>query len=206
MIIQLLFTNPVFFLMWVVAILFALTIHEFFHAWTAFYLGDLTAKHQGRLTLNPLAHLDLVGTIMLLIVGIGWGKPVPFNPYNLRYPKWGPAFVGLAGPGSNFLIASVIGLSMRFMDPPSLSLYFFLSFFVWINLILGIFNLFPIAPLDGSKVLFVLLPRSLEHIRIFLERYGLVILLFLVFFGFSLILGLSKLLFTLIVGTPPPFF
>ncbi len=158
MLIQLLFKDPLSFFIIAVGILFALAIHEFFHAWMAYYLGDSTAKDQGRLTVNPLAHLDPLGTFLLFIIGIGWGKPVPFNPYNLRNQKWGPSLVSLAGPASNLLIALIVGLSLRFFEPTNLALVFFFSFFVWINLILGVFNLMPIPPLDGSHIFSALFP------------------------------------------------
>ncbi len=119
MLIQILFENPVLFLIIATAIIFALAIHEFFHAWMAYYLGDNTAKDQGRLTINPLVHLDPFGTLLLFIVGIGWGKPVPFNPHNLRDQKWGPALVALAGPASNFGMAVTLGLILRFIEIPN---------------------------------------------------------------------------------------
>ena len=111
MILGLLFSQPVLFIAWIAAILVALSVHEFSHALAGTVLGDNTAKNMGRLTLNPLAHLDMIGTLMLLIVGFGWGKPVPFNPFNLKYPKWGPAIVALAGPFANLIcvVIFVIG-------------------------------------------------------------------------------------------------
>lgn len=181
MLIQILFQDPVLFLIIAVAIIFALSVHEFFHAWMAYYLGDNTAKDQGRLTINPLAHLDPFGTLLIFIAGIGWGKPVPFNPYNLRNQKWGPSLVSLAGPGSNFLMALLVGLSLRFLELDNFALIFFLSFFVWINLILGVFNLMPIPPLDGSHIFFALFP-SLEHIRDSFARGGFLFLIGVIFF------------------------
>jgi len=201
MLIQILFKDPLTFLIIAVAILFALTIHEFFHAWTAYYLGDSTAKDKGRLTINPLAHLDPFGTLFLFIVGIGWGKPVPFNPYNLRNQKWGPAFVSLAGPSSNFLMALLVGLSLRFLEPTNFAFIFFLSFFVWINLILGVFNLMPIPPLDGSHILFALFP-SLENIKTFFIQGSfllvIVVIFFMIYIGIPFIV---RPLFVLITGT-----
>ena len=110
MMINLLLQNPMLFLVWVLAIIFALTIHEFFHAFTGYLLGDKTAARAGRLTLNPMAHIDPVGFFALMFIGIGWAKPVPFNPYNLKYKKWGPALVALAGPGSNLASFILLGL------------------------------------------------------------------------------------------------
>ena len=202
MLIQLLFVNPLMFVIVAVAILLALSLHEYFHAWTAYFLGDPTAKEQGRLTINPLAHLDPFGTILLFIVGIGWGKPVPFNPYNLRNQKYGPALVALAGPASNFMLAIVVGLLLRFVVISNPALFFFFSFFVWINLILGVFNLMPIPPLDGHHILFAILPLS-EQTKIFLVQNGLFLLIGVIFF--MLYIGIPFILeplFTLITGMP----
>lgn len=199
MLIQLLFENPLLFLMITVAIIFALTIHEFFHAWTAFYLGDSTAKDQGRLTINPLAHLDPFGTLLLFIAGFGWGKPVPFNPYNLRNQKWGPALVALAGPASNFFMALIVGFSLRFLTLTDPYLFLFLSYFVWINLLLGIFNLMPIPPLDGSHILSVLFP-ALEYLKTSFQNnifFLIGIIFFMIYIGIPFII---KPLFVLITG------
>lgn len=204
MLIGLLFTEPVLFLMVSAAILLALSIHEYFHAWTAFVLGDSTAKEQGRLTINPIAHLDPVGTVLLFLVGIGWGKPVPFNPYNLRNQKWGEFLVGLAGPGSNFLVAVLAGLFLRFFFFANPGMVFFFSFFVWINLVLGIFNLLPIHPLDGSRIFFKL-PVFQKLEKFFIANnllFIILLLLFVQFFGLSFVV---KPIFTLITGTSPPF-
>ncbi len=202
MLIQLLFVNPLMFVIVAAAILLALSLHEYFHAWTAYFLGDPTAKEQGRLTINPLAHLDPLGTILLFIVGIGWGKPVPFNPYNLRNQKYGPALVALAGPASNFMMALIVGLLLRFIVISNPALFFFFSFFVWINLILGVFNLMPIPPLDGHHILFAILPLS-EQTKIFLSQNGLLLLLgvifFMIYIGIPFIL---EPLFVLITGMP----
>ena len=165
MLLALLFDTPMMFLVIVLGIVYALTIHEFAHAAAATYLGDNTAKFAGRLSLNPLVHLDIFGTFMLLVAGFGWGRPVPVNPYNLKYRKWGDALVALAGPVSNFL--SVIGFIIIFhlasyWLPADNMMLIFLLYLVMINFILGIFNLIPIPPLDGSKVLFAALPDSLD--------------------------------------------
>jgi Zn-dependent protease len=202
MLIQLLFTNPQVFFMAAIGILLALSMHEYAHAWMAYYLGDSTAKEQGRLTINPLAHLDPIGTIMLLIVGFGWGKPVPFNPYNLKNQKWGPAWVALAGPMSNFLMAISIGLLFRIFQISNPSIIFFFGFFVWINLILGVFNLMPIPPLDGSHI-FLALFQVKQSTQVFLQQNSILLLLggifFMMYIGIPYIL---KPLFTLITGMP----
>lgn len=204
MLIELLFVNPILFLMVAVSILLALSVHEYSHAQMAYFLGDSTAKYQGRLTINPLKHLDPFGTLMIFIVGFGWGKPVPFNPHNLRNQKRGPALVGLAGPASNLIMALGVGLFLRFIEIPNLGLVLFFSIFVWLNILLGVFNLLPIPPLDGSHIFFTILPASLEHIKISLLRSGflliIVALLFMIFIGIPFI---CRPLFSLITGMPP---
>ena len=200
MIIQYLFSDPFIFFAWTVAFLIGLTIHEFSHALVAYKLGDPTAKYAGRITLNPLAHLDLFGTILLFVVGFGWGKPVPFNPYNLRDQKYGPLLIAIAGPLSNLAIALVFGLALRFFVAYEMAfgLILLFSVIVFLNIILAVFNLLPIPPLDGSKILFAILPDSMNDLKITLERYGLFILIFFLFFLlpiiFPIIFNLSKLI------------
>ena len=164
----------------------AVTIHEFSHAFAATLLGDRTPEEQGRLTFDPRSHVDLFGLLMLVFVGFGWGKPVSFNPHNLRFPRWGATLVSLAGPLANLIGASCAGaagvLALRFgilTDDNMLITFLFLL--VTINVILMLFNLIPIPPLDGSKVLLDALhhPRY-DHIRFLLETRGPVILLALV--------------------------
>ncbi len=201
MLIQLLFTNPLLFLILATSILLAISLHEYFHAWMAYYLGDKTAQKQGRLTVNPLAHLDPLGTTLLFTVGMGWGKPVPFNPLNIRNHKWGESLVGIAGIASNLVMAVVVGLVLRFVIFSNPSLVFFLSYFVWINLILAIFNLIPIPPLDGSHLLLALptIPNSAKRFLIQNSTYLIIILMvFLMRFGLSPIIGP---LFKLITGS-----
>ncbi|MCD4760285.1 site-2 protease family protein [bacterium] len=168
----------------ILAIIYALTIHEFAHAMAATYLGDNTAKMNGRLTFNPLAHLELFGALMLLFAGFGWGKPVPINPYNLRWQKWGSAFVSLAGPLSNFISVFIFIVIANFLSnilPWDNLVFTFLFYLIFINLILGVFNLIPIPPLDGSKVLFAFLPAHLEEFKRKLTINGPWILLALIF-------------------------
>ncbi len=183
MILDLLFQSPALFAVWLVATLSALTVHEFSHALTAYWLGDTTARDEGRLTLNPIAHIDWVGFVLLVLIGFGWGKPVPYNPYRLRLPRLGPVLVGLAGPFSNllFAIASsilffVAGTQLGFTNDTLLIQ--FCVFSVSLNLVLMLFNLIPVPPLDGSKVLLALLssPRY-EYIRFILETRGPLLLL-----------------------------
>lgn len=169
----------------VVALLLAITIHEFSHAFLAHRLGDQTAHRLGRLTLNPLKHLDPAGTVLLLLVGFGWGRPVPVNPYALRgNPKTGMAVVALAGPLSNFLMAAALAIPLRSAHdlPTFLVDVLFRVFFF--NLLLGVFNLVPIAPLDGFKVALGLLPGNLAYSFARLEPYGPGILMAIIGIGY----------------------
>jgi len=182
MILNLLFTNPLLFVVWIIAIVFALTIHEFFHALAGYLLGDKTAQRAGRLTINPIAHLDPVGFIMLMIVGIGWAKPVPFNPYNLKYQRWGPALVALAGPASNLASVFVLGLATHALFAAGLGInnlfIVLLVFTIFINAILLFFNIIPVPPLDGSKLLYSYLSSpKYAGLKIRLETQGPYILL-----------------------------
>ncbi len=194
----------------VAALLISLTIHEFSHALAAYVQGDETAYRMGRLTLNPIAHIDPMGTIflpgLLLIAGspvmFGWAKPVPFDPLNLRNARMGSLIVGLAGPFSNLLMCVVFGialkLSLGFFDPSNYLILFFANLMV-MNFVLGVFNLIPIPPLDGSRILTTLLPQHLLYIADFLEQYGNYIIIFLLiinatvypFFGIFLEKGIG---------------
>ncbi|PJE50766.1 MAG: site-2 protease family protein [Candidatus Yanofskybacteria bacterium CG10_big_fil_rev_8_21_14_0_10_36_16] len=147
-------------------IIFSAVFHEFMHGWMANYLGDPTAKYAGRLTLNPLKHIDPLGTViipllLLLTVGgfIGWAKPVPYNPMLLSDRKYGSAKVGFAGPGANFMIALVFGIFIRFVAEGT-PFYLALSWVIYINIFLALFNLIPVPPLDGSKLLMDFFPRA----------------------------------------------
>ena len=181
---SLLFQEPLLFFLVVAALILSLSTHEFAHALAGFYLGDHTAERAGRLTLNPLAHLDPLGFLAILTVGFGWAKPVPYNPYNLRNQKWGPALVGLAGPASNFVLGTACALLVGLFLPSlgiSNLLVLALSYLGLVNYGLMIFNAIPLAPLDGSKLLDVALahPRH-ASIRTWLEVRGPSFLLMLV--------------------------
>ena len=174
-------------------ILIALTFHEFAHAYVANRLGDPTAKEMGRLTLNPMKHLDLLGTAMLFIVHIGWAKPVPVNPYNFKNPKQDLLWVSLAGPASNLLLAFIFGLICRYMGIESLRtldygligiIQFMIAFGMIINIVLAFFNFIPIPPLDGSKILMGLVPQKYERQIAPYMRYGPTILIALIAFGY----------------------
>lgn len=205
------------FIFYILILLFSVVIHEVSHGLAALYLGDSTAKYLGRLTLNPLKHLDFFGSLVVPVItafaGIpfGWAKPVPYNPYNLRDQKYGPAIVGAVGPLSNIAIATVFGLMLRFLpfwiataEGAAIGvLQGFGEMFLMIvrvNLLLAVFNLVPIPPLDGSKLLFAILPYRYKYIEGLMEQYGLFLLLFFIFFGFHLVTPLIDGLFRLIVG------
>ncbi len=182
-------------------------IHEYAHGWMADRLGDPTARYAGRLTLDPRAHIDLWGTILLpLLLSVmsngsflfAYAKPVPYNPYNLKNQKWGPAWVALAGPMANLLLAVSFAVLLRFLPVSTFSML--LAIIVQANIVLMVFNLVPIPPLDGSKILYAILPDSAIGVRQFLDRYGFVILLFFVFFLFKSISPIINWIFKLLVG------
>jgi len=173
-------------------ILLALTFHEYAHAYTAYRCGDDTARQSGRLTLNPLRHLDPLGTIMIFIVHFGWAKPVPVNPNRLRNPKKDMLWISAAGPLANMVLALASGLLIRVLLTIGVTperhtaiglLFFMVIMSLQINLALAIFNILPIAPLDGSKILSALLPARYEKLIYFLERYGPFILIGLIIFS-----------------------
>ncbi len=173
-------------------ILLALTFHEYAHAYMAYRYGDDTARQSGRLTLNPLRHLDPLGTIMIFIVHFGWAKPVPVNPSRLKNPKKDMLWISAAGPLANMVLALASGLLIRVLLTIGVTpdrhtaiglLFLMVIMSLQINLALAIFNILPIAPLDGSKILFALLPVRYEKLIYFLERYGPFILIGLIIFS-----------------------
>ena len=184
-------------------------MHEYAHGWMADKLGDPTARYAGRLTINPIAHIDPVGTIllpMLMIISnipflFAYAKPVPYNPYNLRNPKRDAAWVGVAGPLANLAIAVTVGLMIRFLPPSNFTLL--LSIIVYANVLLMVFKLVPIPPLDGSKVLYALLPDSPQMLRfkMLFEQYGVFFLLIFIFFFFQLIVPIISFIYTVITGS-----
>ncbi len=168
------------------AVLWAITFHEFCHGYAAYRLGDPTAMRSGRLTLNPLAHLDPIGALMLLIARFGWAKPVPIDPRYFRNPRRDMVIVSMAGAAGNIATAFGVGILMRILPRAILMNYAALNFLVlmvFINLGLAVFNLLPIPPLDGSKVLYVFLPPRWMEAFYHLERFGMPILMILVIFG-----------------------
>ncbi len=163
----------------VIALAVCISIHEASHAWVAWKLGDPTAKAAGRVSLNPLRHLDLFGTLMIFIVHFGWGKPVPFNEHNLRHPRRDAALIALAGPLSNLLTAFLLSIVLKYAPLPVFAIGAIKAIFS-LSIILFLFNLIPIAPLDGSKFLGLVIPRSREReYQLFLAK-GPVILIVLI--------------------------
>lgn len=175
---SILFTNPIVFLIWASGIVIALTIHEYAHAKVADTLGDPTPRANGRVTLNPLAHLDPLGTLLIVVVGFGWGRPVAFDPYNLRNPRRDTALIALAGPASNIILAIFFSIISQLVNLPFLNTIF--PFLILINISLAIFNLVPVFPLDGEKILKGFLPTELavEYDNL-MRQYGTLILILL---------------------------
>ncbi len=191
-----------------IVLLISVIIHEVSHGAVANSLGDPTAKNLGRLTLNPLKHLDFFGSFLfpLLLFAFrspfifGWAKPVPYNPYNLGGGRWGQALVAVAGPLSNIAIVIIFGTYLALSGAQVNLFNSLLATVVFINLWLAIINLVPVPPLDGSKILFAVLPARFEAMRIGLERYGLFIALFILFFAIGILFSLTDSLFELLVG------
>ena len=187
-------------------LIFSIIIHEVSHGAMAKELGDDTAEKMGRLTLNPLAHLDFFGSILLplfLFIStsgqfvFGWAKPVPYNPFKLKNPRRDSAILAFAGPLANLSLALIFGILIRLKIFPLAVLPYFLTI-VSTNLVLAIFNLTPIPPLDGSKILFYLFPSP--KLEIFMLQYGFFLLIFFLFFGWNLVTPLIDLLFHLMTG------
>ena len=195
-----------------VILLFSVIIHELAHGYVAYSLGDPTAKYAGRLTLNPLKHLDPFGSVilplLLFIAGspflFGWAKPVPINPYNFKDQKYGEIKVSIAGPVSNFCLGIFFGLILRFVPDEILlsnpGMYIALNYIIIINLWLGLFNIIPVPPLDGSWILFSFLPASMQNVKNFLKQYGVVILVLLILFGGTTWFNITGVIFHLITG------
>lgn len=187
-------------------LIMSVVIHEVSHGYVAYIFGDSTAKDAGRLTLNPLKHLDFYGSFVIpfltFLMGgfiIGWAKPVPFNPHNLRNPKRQGALLAAAGPLANFFVAIVFGLIIRYGFLP-IPFFEAAKAIVGINLILGVFNLVPIPPLDGSRILFSFLSEKWQRVEFFLERSAFIIIIIFLFFFYRFFLPLITVLFKLITG------
>jgi Zn-dependent protease len=210
------FTTTVITIFSLIVLLFSVIIHELAHGYVAYSLGDPTAKYAGRLTLNPLKHLDPFGSVVLPLLLLlatagqgpifGWAKPVPVNPYNFRDQKWGTLKVSISGPATNFAIAIIFGLLIRFLsmsfDAQAVEPFSqLLGIVVFYNFLWGLFNLMPIPPLDGSWILFHFFPLRSEKIKMFLQQYGLFILIFFIFFGGLTGLSLlAQLLYNIVAG------
>ncbi len=196
----------------IIVLVFSIIIHEVAHGAMAERLGDKTARDMGRLSFNPIKHIDLFGSIivpLLLLISnsgmlIGWAKPVPINPYALRDRKYGEAKVAIAGPMVNILVAVIFALILRFV-PFGNSLFsenlaMILGSIVWINLLLAFFNLVPIPPLDGSHILFAFLPKSADNIKIFLNQFGIFFLIGFIYFVFPSFGFYLRQIFQMLVG------
>lgn len=200
----LLFQEPLLFIVIVGALLFTLSVHEFAHAYVGYRLGDSTAKNMGRLTINPLAHIDPIGLLMILVVGFGYARPVPFNPFLLKYPKWGPALVAAAGPASNLLFGIFCSLLYGILVP-SLGMNNLLTvalfFLGQINFALMLFNLIPLPPLDGSKALLAILSGpQYARVRHLLETQGPTLLIGLILLDIVFNVGVFSWIFSLTSG------
>ncbi len=192
----------------IIIIFMSVVIHEVAHGYAAAFLGDLTAKYQDRLTLNPIKHIDPIGTILVPIITatagfpFGWAKPVPVNPYNLKSQKWGEMIVAAAGPATNIILAIIFSLIIRLGTALPASFVGLSINIVFINIALAVFNLIPIPPLDGSKILFAFLPQRISQLRWQYEPYVLPFLFIFIFF-FSRYLAMVDIYLTsLLTGLP----
>ncbi len=197
-------------------LIFSVIVHEVSHGVAAFKLGDDTAKRAGRLTSNPIKHLDFFGSFLLPVLlflfsngtfVLGWAKPVPYNPYNLKKPKQGGGIIAAVGPVSNLIVAGAFSIILRLITPfaetPTVgTLAALLTYIIFINILLAIFNLVPLPPLDGSNILFSLLPPKLNAVQDFLRRYGFFLLILFIFFGFQIIVPVVTAIYRLFVGSP----
>jgi Zn-dependent protease len=196
-------------ILFIIILIFSVIVHEISHGYMADYLGDPTARLQGRLTLNPLKHIDPVGSIIVPIITslsgftFGWAKPVIYNPYNLKNRRQGEFLIAIAGPLSNLMLAIIFGILIRVLISGSLVVtpfIEFVSYIVIINIVLTVFNLVPIPPLDGSKLLLAFLPNQYGRARFVLERYGPVFALIFIIFVWQFLSPIVPYIFSLITG------
>jgi len=195
------------FIFQIAILIMSVVVHELSHGYMADLLGDPTPRLQGRLTLNPLKHLELFGSFIVPVLTslagftFGWAKPVQWNPYNVKNKRWGELAIAITGPVSNIVIAITFGLIIRILGPSLSDSFIYISTYVIIiNIVLAVFNMIPLPPLDGSKVLFAILPRKLIWIREGIERYSIVLFLFVVFFVWELVAPVIPYIFKLITG------
>lgn len=203
---------PIETIFFLIILIFSIIIHELAHGYMAEWFGDPTARLAGRLTMNPVPHIDPLGSIILpalMLLGsggtfaFGWAKPVPYNPYNLRNYKWGTVFVGLAGVLANLALAVIFGLMLRFNVELGIAPGPFaqmLGTIVYLNIVLAVFNMIPFPPLDGAKVFFSLLPVRFQRIHDTLEHNWLLFIVFVVFFAQYIISPISGFIFRIITG------
>ncbi|MEK7213521.1 MAG: site-2 protease family protein [Patescibacteria group bacterium] len=191
----------------IIILIMSVVVHELSHGYTAELLGDPTPRLQGRLTLNPLKHLELFGSFIVPLITsmagftFGWAKPIQWNPYNVKNKRWGEFLIALAGPLSNLFIAIVFGFVIRlFWNSLSASFIQISSYVIAINIVLAIFNLIPLPPLDGSKVLFSILPPSMTRVREILERYSIFFFLIVIFFLWRFVEPIIPWIFRVITG------
>jgi Zn-dependent protease len=195
----------------IAVLIMSVVVHEVSHGYAASFLGDQTARLSGRLTLNPLKHLDPIGSVIFPLISyliggfiFGWAKPVLYNPYNLRNQRWGELIVSIAGPISNLILALIFGSMLRFAGTEGLlspDLTTILAVIVQINIVLAVFNLVPIPPLDGSKVLLSLLPfHSSQKVRNFMETYGMILVIFFILFIWRFLSPVISFIFSFITG------
>lgn len=198
---------------YILILLFSIIIHELAHGYMADYLGDPTPRLQGRLTLNPIPHLDMFGSIilpaLLILSGtgfiVGWAKPVQYNPFNIKDRKWGAVLIAIAGPASNILMALIFGLALRFAGPVlPIAVATIFSIVVLLNIVLAVFNLIPVPPLDGHHILFSLLPDTGigGQIKYFLQKYSFILIIVVILFVWRLVFPAVLFVYSLITGSP----
>lgn len=194
------------FIFQIAVLIMSIVIHEVAHGFAARFYGDKTAEYEGRLTLNPVKHIDPIGSVAVPLLSyalggfvFGWAKPVPYNPNNLKPGRWPEAFVALAGPLSNLSIAAFFAIILRLADlGPAASTI--MAIIIYINVLLSVFNMMPVPPLDGSKILFALFPDKVYEMRHFFERYGLVLVLVFILFAWQFIEPVVGLIFGFLTG------